>query len=65
MPYLIKYDYTKSLLEKVCIDPIRFCKELLITTIDSLPYEIEQFTNWSDYFTNEKLELKPILINVN
>ena len=64
MPNLIKYEYTKTILENICIGSMLFCKELLISTINSLPYEIEQFIIWSDYFTNKKPELKPCLIVV-
>jgi hypothetical protein len=65
MPHLKKYDYTNSILEKVIEVPISFCKDLLLATNDLLPFEIEQFTNWLDYFTNSKPELKPCLIIVN
>lgn len=65
MPHLKKQDYKKSILEKVGEDPILFCQDLLLATIDLLPFEIEQFINWLDYFRNEKPELKPILIIVN
>ena len=56
MPRML-YDYTKSTLEKVSVDPKRFKKELLKALRQLLPYEVEQLLNWLRYYTTNKPEL--------
>jgi len=65
MPYRMIYDHTKIILERVCTDPILFCKELRKANKNLLPYEIEQLRTWLDHFTKGKPELIPLLIIVN
>ncbi|AWG23722.1 hypothetical protein FFWV33_19035 [Flavobacterium faecale] len=59
------YDYTKGMLERASLDPIRFSKELRKAANILLPYEIEHLRNWLLYFTSEKPMLKKCLTIVN
>jgi hypothetical protein len=64
MPRMI-YDYTKSILERVCFDPILFKKELKKALKNLLPYELEQLSNWLVYFTSSKPHLKDCLVEID
>ena len=63
MPRMI-YDYTKSELESVSIDPNLFKRKLKKATHNLLPYEIDQLKNWLLYFTNNKPELENCLTDL-
>lgn len=57
MPRMI-YDYTKSELESVSIDPNLFRRKLKKAVNSLLPYEIDLLQNWLSYFTINKPHLK-------
>ena len=58
------YDYTKSELESVSLDPNLFKKRLKRAFRDLLPYEIDQLQNWLWYFTVNKPELKTCTLEI-
>ncbi len=55
------YDYTKSELESVSVDPNRFKRKLKKAVNSLLPYEIDLLQNWLSYFTINKPHLKDCL----
>lgn len=57
MPRMI-YDYTKSTLEKVSIDPIRFEKELRKASKNLVRHELESLSKWLKFYTEKKTDLK-------
>jgi DNA replication protein DnaD len=54
----INYYYTKSVLETVSENPLKFKKELRQAKENLLPFEIEHLTKWLISFTTNKPELK-------
>lgn len=58
------YDYTKSELESVSIDPNRFKRKLKKAVNSLLPYEIDLLHNWLSYFTLNKPHLKDCLTEI-
>ncbi len=60
----INYYYTKSVLETVSVNPIRFKKELLRATKNLMPYEIEHLSKWLLTYTTNKPELKEFIDDV-
>jgi ribosomal protein L25 (general stress protein Ctc) len=58
------YDYTKSELESVSIDPNQFKKKLRKAVHSLLPYEIDHLQKWLSYFTVNKPELQRCLTEV-
>jgi hypothetical protein len=52
------YDYTKSTLEKVSVDPVRFEKELKKASKTLLEDELESLCKWLKYYTKKKADLK-------
>lgn len=57
MPRMI-YDYTKSTLEKVSVDPIRFERELNKASRVLLEYELESLSKWLQFYIEKKSNLK-------
>lgn len=57
MPRMI-YEYTKSTLEKVSPDPIRFKRELNKASKVLLEYELESLSKWLKFYTKKKSDLK-------
>lgn len=57
MPRMI-YEYTKSTLEKVSVDPIRFERELNKASKVLLEYELESLSKWLKFYTKKKSNLK-------
>ena len=57
MPRMI-YEYTKSTLEKVSIDPIKFERELNKASKVLLEYELESLSKWLQFYTKKKDNLK-------
>jgi hypothetical protein len=57
MPRMI-YEYTKSTLEKVSIDPIRFERELNKASKVLSEYELESLSKWLQFYTEKKTNLK-------
>jgi hypothetical protein len=62
MPRMI-YDYTKSTLEKVSPDPIRFERELNKAKKCLHEEEIESLTKWLSTFVRDNFYLKIMIIN--
>jgi len=60
----INYYYTKSVLETVSEDPVKFKKELLKATRSLMPYEIEHLSRWLISYTTNKPELKKYIDEV-
>ena len=52
------YEYTKSTLEKVSVDPIRFERELNKASKVLLEYELESLSKWLKFYTKKKIYLK-------
>ena len=46
------YEYTKSTLEKVSVDPIRFERELNKASKVLLEYELESLSKWLKFFVS-------------
>lgn len=63
MPRMI-YDYTKSELESVSIDPNLFKRKLKKAVNSLLLYEIDQLQNWLMYFTINKPDLQQCLTEI-
>ena len=57
----INYYYTKSVLETVSENPLKFKKELQQAKKNLLPFEIEHLTKWLVSYTTNKPELKNVL----
>lgn len=62
MPRMI-YDYTKSTLEKVSVDPIRFERELNKAKRYLHDDEIESLIKWLSSFASDNCNLKMMIIN--
>ncbi len=58
------FTYTKKVLESVSFDPLLFYKELQKALQSLLPYEIEELKEWLQQFTQEKPELKGVVLNM-
>jgi hypothetical protein len=59
------YDYTKSVLERSCMEKNSFIKEYKKAAKVLLPHEMEKLRNWLHYFTADKPELREMLDEVN
>lgn len=57
MPRMI-YEYTKSTLEKVSVDPVKFKRELNKASKVLLDYEMESLCKWLNFYTKKKSALK-------
>ena len=57
----INYYYTKSVLETVSENPLKFKKELQQAKKNLLPFEIEHLTKWLVSYKTNKPELKNVL----
>jgi len=60
MPRMI-YDYTKSELESVSIDPNLFRRKLKKAVHSLLPHEMDNLQKWLSYFTMNKPDLQHCL----
>lgn len=63
MPRMI-YDYTKSELESVSVDPNLFKRKLKKAVNSLLPYEIDLLQNWLSFFTSNKPHLRDCLSEI-
>ena len=59
------YDYTKSELESVSIDPNLFKRKLKKAVNCLLPHEIEHLQKWLSFFTVNKPDLQNCMTEVD
>jgi peptide deformylase len=59
------YDYTKSELESVSIDPNRFKRKLKKAVHSLLPHEIDHLKKWLYYFTDNKPHLQECITEID
>jgi predicted SprT family Zn-dependent metalloprotease len=64
MPRMI-YDYTKSELESVSINPNLFKRKLKKAVHSLLPHEIDHLQKWLSFFTVNKPDLQNCLLEVD
>lgn len=60
----IMLEYTKSILEKVSFEPKLFKRELKKALKSLLPKEVEELLEWLKEFTDQKPQLKPVLLSI-
>jgi len=59
------YDYTKSELESVSIDPNLFKRKLRKAVHSLLPHEIDHLQKWLSYFANNKPHLQQCITEID